>query len=75
MLDKEILIRIIERFEYEDRLEILTFLHSQPNVKLHEGNEGTHANLDRLDEKTYARLVAFVETVQKKILDPKFQIH
>jgi hypothetical protein len=74
MLDKEILIRIIERFGYEDRLEVLTYLKAQPNVRLHEGNEGTHANLDRLDAKTYARLVALVEAVQKKEIDPKFRI-
>ena len=65
-MNPEILIRTIERFGYDDRLEVLTYLNAQPNVKLHEGREGVHINLDRLDEKTYARLVALVETVQKK---------
>jgi hypothetical protein len=63
-MDKNKLTRTVSDMVYDDRIAILSFLHTK-GVKITEGADGCYVNLDRLDEETYELLVEFVIHIQK----------
>jgi hypothetical protein len=68
-MHRSVLIRIIEKFGYEDRMDILAFLNSQKKIKITETGEGSIVNMDKMPDDIYDKLVVMVEKIKNKKID------
>ena len=68
-MHRTVLIRIVEKFDYEDRMEILAFLNNQKKIKITETGEGSAVNLDKMNKGVYNKLVRLVEKIKNKKID------
>ena len=68
-MHKAVLIRIIEKFDYEDRMDILSFLNNQKKIKITETGTGSAINLDKIPGEIYDKLVILVDKIKNKKID------
>ena len=68
-MHRAVLIRIIEKFDYEDRMDILSFLNNQKKIKITETGTGSAINLDKIPDDIYDKLVILVDKIKNKKID------
>ena len=68
-MHKAVLIRIIDKFDYEDRMDILSFLNNQKKIKITETGTGSIINLDKIPGEIYDKLVILVDKIKNKKID------